>query len=112
MPRQKVFLTRQIGERRVQVIKTYDQSFARETFDDMDEAAQDHLWRSLGVEESYGAEAIPSAAGPDRGDFLWEEVTEAAREDGNVFSFFVVTGAESAYISPDWPSAEAFALGR
>jgi hypothetical protein len=36
----------------------------------------------------------------------------AAREDGNLLSFFVVTTSTgrtsaSVYVSPDWPSAEA-----
>jgi hypothetical protein len=52
-----------------------------------------------------------------RADFLWEELLEAAREDGNLLSFFVVNEAkgnvsESIYVSPDWPSAEAFAKKR
>jgi hypothetical protein len=42
---------------------------------------------------------------------------EAAREDGNLLSFFVLNEAngnvsESVYVSPDWPSAEAFAKKR
>ena len=37
-----------------------------------------------------------------------------AREDGNLLSFFIVNQTkgghtESLYVSPDWPSAEAFA---
>jgi hypothetical protein len=48
---------------------------------------------------------------------LWEELLEAAREDGSLLSFFVVNEAtgsrsESLYVSPDWPSAEAFARSR
>jgi hypothetical protein len=47
-------------------------------------------------------------------DFLWAELLEAAHEDGNTLSFFVVnevngTASKSLYVSPDWPSAEAFA---
>ncbi len=113
MPRQEVFLEKQIGDRRIEVIKTYDRNFARDAFDGMDEPAQAHLWQSLGIDESYDSEELP--APPDRSDFLWEEVSGAAREDGSLLSFFVVTEArggrpESLYVSPDWPSAEAFAM--
>ena len=42
---------------------------------------------------------------------------EQAREDGNLLSFFIVNETvgphrESLYVSPDWPSAEAFAKER
>jgi hypothetical protein len=42
---------------------------------------------------------------------------DAAREDGNMLSFFVVSEAtgdssKGVYVSPDWPSAEAFAKSR
>jgi hypothetical protein len=55
--------------------------------------------------------------GPESQDFLWEELLEAAREDGNLLSFLVVNEAkgtrfEGLYIHPIWPSAEAFAKGR
>jgi hypothetical protein len=44
-------------------------------------------------------------------------LVEAAREDGNQLSFFVVIesdGKSSEYldVSPDWPSAETFANKR
>jgi hypothetical protein len=114
MPRQQLFLKREVGGRRIEVVKTYDQHFAREAFEDMDDAAQAHLWQTLGIGESYELEEIDS---PDRGDILWEEMSDAAREDGNLRSFFVVTeaiGSRSGhlYVSPDWPSAEAFAERR
>jgi hypothetical protein len=113
MPRQKLFFEKEVGERRIEVIKTYDRTFAHDAFGDMDEAAQAHLWQSLGIDESYDSEEIP--APPNRSDFLWEEMSDAAREDGSLLSFFVVTetaGRQSKrlYVSPDWPSAEVFAL--
>ena len=42
---------------------------------------------------------------------------DSAREDGNLLSFFVVSEAQNGiskhlYVSPDWPSAEAFAKKR
>jgi len=75
----------------------------------MDEAAQTHLWNSLEINETY------SPAGSE--DLLWSELLDAAREDGSQLSFFVVNeekggGAKSLYVSPDWPSAEAFARKR
>ena len=109
MPQQEVFFEQGIEDLRVKVLKTYDQNFAREAFDCMDEAAQTYLWNSLGIDETY------SPAGGE--DLLWDELLDAAREDGNQLSFFVVNeakggGPKSLYVSPDWPSAEAFATRR
>ncbi len=64
--------------------------------------------------ETYDGADTPPSDGPARKEFLWDELLEAAREDGNILSFFVVTESqgsksESLYVSPDWPSAEAFA---
>jgi hypothetical protein len=111
MPRQELFFEREVGGQRIEVIKTYDTHFAREVFDDMGELARAHLWEWL-VDESYAPEDIPLPGTPDRGDFLWEEAMDAAREDGKL-SFLVVIegvgrGSKCVYVSPDWPSAEAF----
>jgi hypothetical protein len=117
MPQQEVFFEQTTGDRRVEVLKTYDRAYAREVFGNMDEAAQTYLWSSLGINETYDATEVPACQDPDREDFLWEELLEAAREDGSLLSFFVVNEAtgsrsESLYVSPDWPSAEAFARSR
>jgi len=109
MPQQEVFFEQGIDDQRVTVLKTYDQKFASEAFACMDEAAQTYLWNSLGIDETY------SPAGSE--DVLWGELLDAAREDGNQLSFFVVNEAKggdskSLYVSPDWPSAEAFAMRR
>lgn len=93
------------------------QSYAREAFGSMDEAAQVYLWNSLGIDNDYDPSEIPARYEPDGEDFLWEELLDAAREDGSLLSFFVVkeaTGSmsKSLYVSPDWPSAEAFAKNR
>jgi hypothetical protein len=114
MPTQEIYLDQQVGDRRVQIVKTYDEQYAREAFEAMGESAQAHLWNSLKVEENYDPEDIPSLNGPDGESFLWEELLDAAREDGNLHSFFVVREATGGnpnglYVSPDWPSAEAFA---
>lgn len=117
MPQQEVFFEQKTHDRRVEVLKTYDRNYAREAFRNMDEAAQRYLWASLGINETYEAADLPPVHDPTGKDFLWEELLEAAREDGNLLSFFVVNEAkgivsESLYVSSDWPSAEAFAKQR
>jgi len=54
----------------------------------MDEAAQTYLWSSPGIDESYDSTGLPPIHDPAGEDFLWEELLEAAREDGNLFPFF------------------------
>jgi hypothetical protein len=117
MPQQEVFFEQSAGERLIKVLKTYDQNYAREAFDNMDEAAHMQLWNSLELDTAYDPAEIPAIPEPESEDFLWDELLEAAREDGNLLSFFVVNEAksghsESLYVSPDWPSAEAFAKNR
>jgi len=118
MPAQELFFEQTTGTRHIEVLKTYDQQFAREAFDNMDEEAQTHLWNSLKPEDIYDPEGLPTVAEPeDRSAFLWDELVDQAREDWRTFSYFVVNEAkdgrtESLYVSPDWPSAEAFAKTR
>lgn len=121
MPRQEVFFEQQIGDRRVEVLKTYDRSYAREVFNDIDTEARTALASALELEKNYEPADIPDPDGTEYDDFLWDELLEAAREDvrsdPNLYSFFVVSEAKAAksqdlYISPDWPSAEAFAKNR
>lgn len=115
MPKQEIFFEQQIGDTTVEVLKSYDQGFADEAFRNMSEAAQQHLWNSLKPEEVYDPADLPRLGDPD-GEaeaFLWDELLETAREDGNLRSFFIVnetTGGhtEGLYVSPDWPSAERF----
>ncbi len=118
MPQQEVFFEQVTGDRRIQVLKTYDSAFAREVFDEMDDDAQTILWNSLGIEQTYDDADLPSPGDPDRADFLWDELLDAAREDvrlsPSLRSFFVVNEIRSAtphslYVSSDWPSAESFA---
>jgi len=113
MPKQETYFEHVTGDRRIEVVKTYDQMYAREAFDSMDESAQGQLWKSLSIEENFSPSDIPSIQSPESGEFLWEELLDAAREDGNIISFFVVNetsraASKSLYVSPDWPSAEAF----
>ncbi len=53
MPKQETFFEQQTGDRRVEVLKSYDQSYALEAFKNMDEQAQRHLWDALKPEEIY-----------------------------------------------------------
>jgi hypothetical protein len=115
MPAQELFFEQTVAGRRIEVVKTYDEQFAREAFDSMDEAAQEHLWQALKPEEIYDPASLPGPDEPiDREAFLWDELVTQAREDWKTFSYFVVNEArdgqsQSLYVSPDWPSAEAFA---
>ena len=127
MPKQEIFFEQQDGDRRVEVLKTYDQSYAREAFGNMDEPALKHLWDALKPEETYEAAELPSLNNPDdvNGEaeaFLWDELVDQALEDPRasprLTSFFIVNekrpgkSEESVYVSPDWPSAESFAKSR
>ena len=119
MPKQEVFFEQQVGERHVEVLKSYDQKYAREAFQNMDEQALQQLWNTLKPEEIYEAAGLPPLNDPaGEGEaFLWDELLEQAREDGSLLSFFIVNEtsgnvSESLFVSPDWPSAEVFARAR
>jgi hypothetical protein len=118
MPKQETFLKEIAGTVRVEVIKTYDLSFAREVFDEMDDSARVALAHALEISTKYTLEDIPDPAGFEYDDFLWEELSEDSLEDvrqsPRVNSFFVVSvtrngASQDCYVSADWPSAEAFA---
>lgn len=112
MPQQTIFLEEQVGDEHITVLKSYDQQFAREVFDGMDDTARAELVAALHLEDEYEAGDLT-----DEGDAIWDELVDQAREDGSLFSFFVVTTAtgtrsDTLFVSPDWPSAEAFAKSR
>jgi len=119
MPKQESFFAESNGNFTVEVLKSYDAAYAREAFRNMDDGALDRLWKVLEPDKIYEPSGLPKLDDPDdvNGEaeaFLWDELQEQAREDGNLLSFFIVNkivGArsESLYVSPDWPSAEAFA---
>jgi hypothetical protein len=118
MPKQEVFFEQQVGERRIEVLKSYDQAYARETFQNMDDGALQQLWKVLKPEEIYDPAGLPALSDQEgEGEtFLWDELLEQAREDGPLLSFFIVNEtkerhSENLFVSPDWPSAEAFAKG-
>lgn len=120
MPKQEVFFEQEANGRRVEVVKSYDQVYAREAFTNMDDDAYRQLWSSLKPEDIYDASELPALGQADgEGEaFLWDELLEQAREEGSLLSFFVVNvqagerPAESLYVSPDWPSAASFAKKR
>jgi hypothetical protein len=119
MPKQESFFAESNGKLTVEVLKSYDSSYAQEVFRNMDDVALDRLWKILGPEKIYDPTGLPKLGDPSdvNGEaeaFLWDELQEQAREDGNLLSFFIVNRiegvrTESIYVSPDWPSAEAFA---
>lgn len=117
MPKEEVYFEQQTNGRRIEVLKTYDHAFAREAFGNMDDNALGVLADALEIAANNDPADIPPRSSPEYGGFLWDEMQDAAREDGNQLSFFVVTEAragksESLFVSPDWPSAERFARSR
>lgn len=113
MPKQEVVFEQKTEDRHIEVLKVYDQAYTREAFGNMVETAREFLWNSLGIAENYDAADVPPINDPGSEDFLWDELVESAREDGNLLSFFVVNEySESVYVSPDWQSAANFAKNR
>lgn len=114
MPQEEVFLEVQAGTETIRVVKTYDSAFAKECYELMDEQSLKALADSLSLQDNYDETDIPAASDADYGDFLWQEMFDSAREDGQIRSFFVVTRtdgnrAKALYVSGDWPSAETYA---
>lgn len=121
MPRQETFLSESANDVVIEVLKTYDRSYAREVFHGIGNEAQKQLATALQIAENYEAPDIPDPDGEEYEDFLWQELCGAAsedvREDPNLLSFFVVSESKAGktkdlYVSPDWPSAEEFAKRR
>jgi hypothetical protein len=113
MPHQETFLRSSVAGRTIEVIKTYDGKYAREALSRMDSVALDYLAASMDLTSNFEKNDIPERSDDDYAEFLWEAMVEAAREDGNLFSYFVVTESKSAieidlFVSPDWPTAEAY----
>lgn len=118
MPEQETFFEQRMGNRRVEVIKTYDRSYAYEVFSSMDDKSLSVLAAALNINSTYDPNDVPDPNEPEYLDFVWAELLEAGIEDirldPNVRSFFVVSEhangeRENLYVSADWPSAEAFA---
>ena len=121
MPRQETFLREAANGVEVEVLKTYDKSYAQEVFRGMSTEALEALAATLNLEGKYEVTDIPAPDATDYADFIWDEICEGAIEDvrqsPTLSSFFVVVEtnagkAEELYVSPDWPSAEVFARKR
>ncbi|HEV2577129.1 MAG TPA: hypothetical protein VGU25_07955 [Acidobacteriaceae bacterium] len=113
MPRQETFLSVQNDDELLEIVKTYDESFAREAFRNMDEDALARLAESLKFESLYEPEGIPKPQDDGYEEFVWDVMVEEAREEYNTFSYFIVTKtvggrSEELFVSPDWPTAEAY----
>jgi hypothetical protein len=118
MPRQETFLREAANGVEVEVLKTYDKSYAQEVFRGMSTEALEALAATLNLEGKYEVTDIPAPETTDYADFIWDEICEGAIEDVRqspvLNSFFVVVEtiagkSEELYVSPDWPSAEVFA---
>lgn len=121
MPQQETFLTENANGLVIEVLKTYDKSYAQEVFRGMSPNALEAVAAALQLSEKYEATDIPASDAAEYTDFLWDEICDAAIEDMRQFpalsSFFVVVEtaagkSEELYVSPDWPSAEVFARNR
>ncbi|MGO9323526.1 MAG: hypothetical protein ACLP07_03110 [Terracidiphilus sp.] len=121
MPKQETFLQEAANGVEVEVLKTYDKSYAQEVFRGMSPEALEALAATLSLEDKYEAADIPAPDAADYANFLWDEICEGAIEDvrqsPTLSSFFVVVESkdgksEELYVSPDWPSAEEFAKRR
>jgi hypothetical protein len=121
MPRQETFLREAANGVEVEVLKTYDKSYAQEVFRGMSAEALEALAATLNLEGKYEVTDIPAPDATDYADFIWDDICEGAIEDvrqsPTLSSFFVVVEtnagkAEELYVSPDWPSAEVFARNR
>lgn len=119
MPQHAVFFEERAGDRLIVVLNTYDRSYAREVFGNLDDSAMKAIAAALEIEKNYDPADVPAPDGQDYEDFLWEELSEASLEDAcqsaRLYSFFVVTEtkpgkAEDIHISADWPSAKEYAL--
>jgi hypothetical protein len=113
MPRQETFLTIKNGDDTVEVLKTYDETFAREAFRNMDDEALAHLATSLKPEAIYEETGLPKPGEDGYEDFIWDVMVDDAREDWKSFSYFIVTKSngrktEELFVSGDWPTAEAY----
>lgn len=113
MPQQELFMTATNREYTVQVVKSYDESYAREAFRHMDAGALGHLASSLKLASLYDESDIPNPGDEGYEDFIWDVMVEDAREDWKTYSYFVVTRSngrtvEELFVSADWPTAESF----
>ena len=81
MPKQESWLRESASGTTVEILKTYDRSYAREVFRSVDYEAKKRLAAALEIEKNHDPEDIPDPDGQDYEDFLWEELSEASLED-------------------------------
>ena len=121
MPQQETFLHESVNDVTVEVIKTYDPQYAREVFKSLSEEAFTSVALALELTKNYSRDDIPSAGTNEYVEFIWDELSESAREDVRqspiLSSFFVVCETrngktEELYLSADWPSADRIAKER
>jgi hypothetical protein len=113
MPQQETFLTLKSRDETVRVLKTYDESYAREAFRNMDDEALAYLAASLKPESLYEESDIPKPGDEGYEDFNWDVMVDDAREDWKTFSYFVVTNSngrktEELFVPGDWPTAKVY----
>lgn len=116
MPAQTSFLEQTVGNTKIEVLKSYDNAFAREAFDHMGDEALNFLASSLNLSSSEDELGL-DASDPGYADLVWDEMNDGAREDWDSSSYFIVAEGPAGntaplFVSADWPSAEAFAKKR
>jgi len=117
MQLQETYLEKPVNGGRALIIKSYDEKLAREAFESIADDTLESVAMALKIHDLFEEGDIPNAQSPEYRDFLWETLSDEAREDGHTKSFFLVlkeiTGQPAAalYVSSDWPSAELFAQG-
>ena len=113
MPRQETFLSVKNGDETIEVLKTFDQHFAKEAFRNMDDSALAHLASSLNLESPNEPSGIPKPTNDGNEDIIWDVIVDEARDDWNSFSYFIVTKSrrsetQELIVSGDWPTAKAY----
>ena len=95
MPQQEVFFEQQTGDWRIEVLKTYDRSYAREVFGSVNDEAKRSLAAALEIAKNYDPEDIQIQMDKTTRTSSREELSEASLEDirqsPRLYSFFVVT---------------------
>ena len=81
MPKQETFLHEAANGVEVEVLKTYDESYAQEVFRGMSPKALEALAATLSLADNYEASDIPAPDAAEYEDFLWDEICEEAIED-------------------------------
>jgi hypothetical protein len=96
MPLQETFLEKQLSDGRALVIKTYDANLAHDAFQHIGEDALAYVANALRLEELFEAGDIPETSSPDYTDFVWETLSDEAREDGNEIFLHPLPGSPRA----------------